>query len=219
MPLGARQLAQVGDGRNGTPLALLNQERLYAVAARRFGQRWGKDSSDEDEYGMPAAKRDLRLRKFVASREDESEDDDDEAGEASAIRRKWSTAALRNCDMKKERRVQLKTYEEENNDIAGRIQELREEIRNREVLGAERRRYESRGESLFTNKRLHSPFLQFFYFHHYQRYLFLHCQLPHLHCVLLTSEEVESMVVYSIRKNQLASPEMCGSWFIYDCQS
>jgi hypothetical protein len=164
MPLGARQLTQVGDGRNGTPLALLNQERLYAVAARRFGQRWGKDSSDEDEYGMPAAKRDLRLRKFVASREDESEDDDDEAGEASAIRRKWSTAALRNCDMKKERRVQLKTYEEENNDIAGRIQELREEIRNREVLGAERRRYESRGESLFTNKRLHSPLLQFYYF-------------------------------------------------------
>ncbi|KAM0872834.1 hypothetical protein ACQ4PT_038456 [Festuca glaucescens] len=151
MPLGATQLAEVANGTNGTPLALFNQERLYAVAARRFGQRWGRDSSDEDE---PAAKRDLRLRKFVASREEEEESEDDEqAGEASAIRRKWSSAALRNCDMKKERRVQLKTYEEENSDIAGRIQELREEIRNREVLGAERRRYESRGESLFTNKR------------------------------------------------------------------
>jgi hypothetical protein len=23
------------------------------------------------------------------------------------------------------------------------------------------------------------------------------------------------MVVYAIRKNQLASPEMCGSWYIY----
>lgn len=152
MPPGATQLAEVGNGTKGTPLALLNQERLYAAAARRFGQRWGRDSSDKDREGAPAAKRDLRLRKFVASREEESEDDEPE-GEASAIRRKWSSAALRNCDMKKERRVQLKTHEEENNDIAGRIQELREEIRNREVLGAERRRYESRGESLFTNKR------------------------------------------------------------------
>uniref|UniRef100_A0ACD5ZB15 Uncharacterized protein n=1 Tax=Avena sativa TaxID=4498 RepID=A0ACD5ZB15_AVESA len=151
MPLGARELAEVGNGRKGTPLALFNQERLYAVAARRFGQKWGKDSSDEEQDHMPAAKRDLRLRKFVASREEESEDD--EAGETGAIRRKWSTAVLRNCDMKKERRVQLKTYEEENNDIAGRIQELREEIKNREVMGSERRRYESRGESLFTNKR------------------------------------------------------------------
>ncbi|KAM0906567.1 hypothetical protein ACQ4PT_016701 [Festuca glaucescens] len=152
MPLGARQLARVGNGGKGPPLALFNQERLYAVAARRFGQKWGRDSSDEDEDGGPTSKRDLRLRKFVASREEESEDDEP-AGEASAIRRKWSSAALRNCDMKKERRVQLKTYEEENNDITGRIQELREESRNREVLGAERRRYESRGESLFTNKR------------------------------------------------------------------
>ena len=58
--------------------------------------------------------------------------------------------------MKRDRRP-LKSYEEESDDdITGRIQELREEIRNREVLGAERRRYESRGESVFTNKRLHS---------------------------------------------------------------
>ncbi|CAM0943340.1 unnamed protein product [Alopecurus aequalis] len=152
MPLGARQLAGVGNGREGTLLALFNQERLYAVAARRFGQKWKPDSLDDDEGDKPAAKRDLRLRKFVASRGEESSEDD-ESGEASAIRRKWSTAALRNCDMKKERRVQLKTYEEEKNDITGRIQELREEIRNREVLGSERRLYESRGESLFTNKR------------------------------------------------------------------
>jgi hypothetical protein len=158
MPLGATQLAEVG---NGTKGALLNQERLYAVAARRFGQRWGRDSSDEDQEGAPAAKRDLRLRKFVDSREEEESEDDEPEGEGSAIRRKWSSAALRNCDMKKERRVQLKTYEEENNDIAGRIQELREEIRNREVLGAERRRYESRGESLFTNKRLFSNVIYF----------------------------------------------------------
>ena len=66
--MGARQLAEVGNSREGTPLALFNQERLYAAAAaRRFGQKWKQDSSDEDEDDMPAARRDLRLRKFVAS--------------------------------------------------------------------------------------------------------------------------------------------------------
>ncbi|KAE8779854.1 DEAD-box ATP-dependent RNA helicase 48-like [Hordeum vulgare] len=152
MPLGARQLSEAGGSRKGAPPALFYaQERLYSAAApRRFGQKWRPDSSDEDEEVMPPAKRDLRLAKFVASRQDESEDD--EPGETSAIRRKWSSAALRNCDMKRDRRP-LKSYEEESDDITGRIQELREEIRNREVLGAERRRYESRGESVFTNKR------------------------------------------------------------------
>uniref|UniRef100_M8B5F8 ATP-dependent RNA helicase n=1 Tax=Aegilops tauschii TaxID=37682 RepID=M8B5F8_AEGTA len=124
----------------------------FPVAApRRFGQKWRPDSSDEDEEVMPAA-RDLRLAKFVASREDESEDD--EPGETSAIRRKWSTAALRNCDMKRDRRP-LKSYEEESDDdITGRIQELREEIRNREVLGAERRRFDECGISPLTVKAL-----------------------------------------------------------------
>ncbi|VAI51890.1 unnamed protein product [Triticum turgidum subsp. durum] len=152
MPLVARQLAEAGDGRKATPLALFyTQERLYSVAAtRRFGQKWRPDSSDEDEEVMPAA--DLRLAKFMASREDESEDD--EPGETSAIRRKWSTAALRNCDMKRDRRP-LKSYEEESDDdITGRIQELREEIRNREVLGAERRRFDECGISPLTVKAL-----------------------------------------------------------------
>ena len=67
LSLGARKLAEVAIGRVGTPLALFNQERLYAAAAWRFGQKWKQDSSDEDEDDMPAAKRDLRLRKFVSS--------------------------------------------------------------------------------------------------------------------------------------------------------
>lgn len=138
-------LSEIENGEGDAPLALLHQERLYSVAARRFGRKWRPDSSDDE--GMPTPKRDLRFGKFGAS-----SDEDSASGDAGAIRRRWSSAALRNCDMRKERRV-LKSYEEENNDLAGRIRELREEIRNREVLGTERRRYESRGESLLTNKR------------------------------------------------------------------
>jgi hypothetical protein len=152
-PLIARGLTEVGNGRRETPLALLNQERLYSVAVRRFGRKWRPDSSDDDDESTSARKRNLRFGKFGASSEEDSEID--ESGDTGAIRRRWSSAALRNCDMKKERRV-LKSYEEESNDLAGRIRELREEIRNREVLGTERRRYESRGESLLTSKRSHS---------------------------------------------------------------
>ncbi|CAL4967744.1 unnamed protein product [Urochloa decumbens] len=149
-PLGAGGLAKAGNGTDETALALFNQERLYSVAARRFGRKWRPDSSDEDEEGASTPKRNLRFGKFGASSEEDSEID--ESGDRSTIRRRWSSAALRNCDMKKERRV-LKSYEEESNDLAGRIRELREEIKNREVLGTERRRYESRGESLLTSKR------------------------------------------------------------------
>ncbi|EES07789.1 DEAD-box ATP-dependent RNA helicase 48 [Sorghum bicolor] len=149
-PLVARGLTEVGNGRREAPLPLFNQERLYSVAARRFGRKWRPDSSDDDDEGTSAPKRNLRFGKFGASSEEDSEID--ESGDTGAIRRRWSSAALRNCDMKKERRV-LKYYEEESNDLAGRIRELREEIRNREVLGTERRRYESRGESLLTSKR------------------------------------------------------------------
>ncbi|KAG8072987.1 hypothetical protein GUJ93_ZPchr0006g44215 [Zizania palustris] len=145
VPLVARGLTS-----GATAPSLFNQERFYSVAAGQFGRKWRPDSSDEDDECMPVAKKDLRFAEFRASSEEESEHDELEA--RSAIRRKWSSAALRNCDMKKERRA-LKSYEEESNDHAGRIQELREEIRNMEVLGAERRRYESRGESLLTNKR------------------------------------------------------------------
>ena len=152
-PLVARGLTEVGNGRRETPLALFNQERLYSVSARRFGRKWRPDLSDEDDEGASARKRNLRFGKFGASSEEDSEIDESE--DTGAIRRRWSRAALRNCDMKKERRV-LKSYEEESNDLAGRIRELREEIRNREVLGTERRRYESRGESLLTSKRSHS---------------------------------------------------------------
>ncbi|TVU27631.1 hypothetical protein EJB05_19126 [Eragrostis curvula] len=144
-PFGPGRLA---DGRVLPAMALLSQERLYAVAARKFGRKWRPDSSDEE--GVSTSKRGLKFGKFGASSDEDSESD--ESGETSPIRRRWSSAALRNCDMKKERRV-LKSYEEENNDLAGRIRELREEIKNREVLGTERRRYESRGESLLTNKR------------------------------------------------------------------
>ncbi|KAK8463568.1 hypothetical protein SEVIR_1G380600v4 [Setaria viridis] len=149
-PLGVAGLAKAGNGREEAALALFNQERLYSVAARRFGRKWRPDSSDEDEKGTSKPKRNLRFGKFGASSEEDSEID--ESGDTSTIRRRWSSAALRNCDMKKERRV-LKSYEEENNDLAGRIRELREEIKNREVLGTERRRYESKGESLLTSKR------------------------------------------------------------------
>ncbi|KAK3159532.1 hypothetical protein QOZ80_2AG0151230 [Eleusine coracana subsp. coracana] len=139
------------DGREKPAPALLNQTRLFSVAARRFGRKWRPDSSDEDDEGTSTApKRGLKFNKFRASSDEDSETD--ESGEPSAIRRRWSSAALRNCDMKKERRV-LKSYDEENNDLTGRIRELREEIKNREVLGTERRRYESRGESLLTSKR------------------------------------------------------------------
>jgi hypothetical protein len=138
------------DGREEPALALLNQARLFSAAAKRFGRKWRPDSSDEDEEGASTAKTGLKFNKFRASSDEDSESD--ESGETSPIRRRWSSAALRNCDMKKERRV-LKSYEEENNDLAGRIRELREEIKNREVLGTERRRYEARGESLLTNKR------------------------------------------------------------------
>ncbi|KAJ1281708.1 hypothetical protein BS78_04G326500 [Paspalum vaginatum] len=142
-PFLAGGLAKFGN-RNGE----FHQERLYSVAARRFGRKWRPDSSDEDEEAASAPKKtDLRFGKFASS-----SDEDSESGHAGAIRRRWSSAALRNCDMKKERRV-LKSYEEEDNDFAGRIRELREEIRNREVLGTERRRYESRGESLLASKR------------------------------------------------------------------
>ncbi|XP_006648157.1 DEAD-box ATP-dependent RNA helicase 48 [Oryza brachyantha] len=144
MPLIARGLA-------GGPVALslFIQERFYSVAAGRFGRKWRPDSSDEDD-DISTAKKDLKFAKLGASSEEESEDDELEA--RTAIRKKWSSAALRNCDIKKERRA-LKSYEEENNDLDGSFRELREEIKNREVLGVERRRYESRGESLFTNKR------------------------------------------------------------------
>lgn len=156
-PLGVAGLAKAGNPTEETAMALFNQERLYSVAARRFGSRkWRPDSSDEDDKGAPTAatKRSLRFGKFGASGEEDSEMD--ESGDTGAIRRRWSSAALRNCDVKKERRV-LKSYEEGNDDdFAGRIRELREEIKNREVLGTERRRYESRGESLLTSKRLHS---------------------------------------------------------------
>ncbi|CAO2046956.1 unnamed protein product [Urochloa humidicola] len=148
--LGAGGLAKAGNGREETALALFNQERLYSVAARRFGRKWRPDSSDEDEEGASTPKRNLRFGKFGASSEEDSEIDED--GDTSTIRRRWSSAALRNCDTKKERRV-LKSYDEESDDLAGRIRELREEIKNREVLGTERRRYESRGESLLTSKR------------------------------------------------------------------
>ncbi|CAN6245545.1 unnamed protein product [Urochloa humidicola] len=148
--LGAGSLSEAGNGRDETALALFNQERLYSVAARRFGRKWRPDSSDEDEKGASTPKRNLRFGKFGASSQEDSEID--ESGDTSSIRRRWSSAALRNCDMKKERRV-LKSYDEESNDLAGRIRELREEIKNREVLGTERRRYESRGESLLTSKR------------------------------------------------------------------
>jgi hypothetical protein len=155
--LGVAGLAKAGNPTEETAMALFNQERLYSVAARRFGSRkWRPDSSDEDDKGAPTAatKRSLRFGKFGASSEEDSEMD--ESGDTCAIRKRWSSAALRNCDVKKERRV-LKSYEEENDDdFAGRIRELREEIKNREVLGTERRRYESRGESLLTSKRLHS---------------------------------------------------------------
>ncbi|CAN6252734.1 unnamed protein product [Urochloa humidicola] len=148
--LGAGGLAEAGNGRDETALALFNQDRLYSVAARRFGRKWRPDSSDEDEEGASTPKRNLRFGKFGASSDEDSEID--ESGDRSTIRRRWSSAALRNCDMKKERRV-LKSYDEESNDLADRIRELREEIKNREVLGTERRRYESRGESLLTSKR------------------------------------------------------------------
>ncbi|KAL6633275.1 hypothetical protein ACP70R_025946 [Stipagrostis hirtigluma subsp. patula] len=150
MPLGARGISEVGTRWEEPAMALFNQERLYSVAARRFGRKWRPDSSDEDEEDTSTAKRGLKFGRFGTSSEEDSEND--EVRETSTIRRRWSSAALRNCDMKKERRV-LKSYEEENNDLAGRIRELREEIRNKEVLGTERRRYESRGESLLTNKR------------------------------------------------------------------
>lgn len=150
-PLVASGLTEDGNGRKDTPLAQFNQERFYSVAARRFGRKWRPDSSDQDDKGTSAPKKNLRFgKKFGASSEEDSEID--ESGDTGAIRRRWSSAALRNCDVKKERRV-LKSYEEESNDLAGKIQELREEIRNREVLGTERRRYESRGESLLTSKR------------------------------------------------------------------
>lgn len=149
MPFSSGRLS---DGREEPAMALLNQTRLFSVAARRFGRKWRPDSSDEDAEGASTAKRGLKFNKFRASSDEDSESDD--TGETGAIRRRWSSAALRNCDMKKERRV-LKSYEEENNDLAGRIRELREEIKNREVLGTERRHYESMGESLLTNKRLH----------------------------------------------------------------
>uniref|UniRef100_A0A0D9VMX3 ATP-dependent RNA helicase n=1 Tax=Leersia perrieri TaxID=77586 RepID=A0A0D9VMX3_9ORYZ len=145
MPMIARGLAS---GRIAP--SQLNEERLYSVAAGRFGRKWRPDSSDEDDKGISTAKKNLRFAKFGASSEEESEDDELEV--RSAIRKKWSSAALRNCDMKKDRRA-LKSYEEENNDLTGSFRELREEIKNKEVLGVERRRYESRGESLFTNKR------------------------------------------------------------------
>ncbi|KAF8779485.1 hypothetical protein HU200_002532 [Digitaria exilis] len=147
-PLGA---ANAGNQSEAAAMALFNQERLYSVAARRFGRKWRPhSSSDEDQDGTSTPKRNLRFGKFGASSEEDSEID--ETGDRGTIRRRWSSAALRNCDMKKERRV-LKSYEEENNDLAGRIRELREEIKNREVLGTERRRYESKGESLLTSKR------------------------------------------------------------------
>lgn len=150
-PLVASGLTEDGNGRKDTPLAQFNQERFYSVAVRRFGRKWRPDSSDQDDKGTSAPKKNLRFgKKFGASSEEDSEID--ESGDTGAIRRRWSSAALRNCDVKKERRV-LKSYGEESNDLAGRIQELREEIRNREVLGTERRRYESRGESLLTSKR------------------------------------------------------------------
>uniref|UniRef100_A0A0E0K750 ATP-dependent RNA helicase n=2 Tax=Oryza punctata TaxID=4537 RepID=A0A0E0K750_ORYPU len=145
MPLIARGLAS-----DRIPPSQLNGERFYSVAAGRFGRKWRPDSSDEDDEDITAPNKDLRFGRFGASSEEESEGD--ELAARSAIRKKWSSAALRNCDMKKERRA-LKSYEEENNDHTGSFRELREEIKNREVLGAERRRYESRGESLFTNKR------------------------------------------------------------------
>uniref|UniRef100_A0A0D3FCB1 ATP-dependent RNA helicase n=2 Tax=Oryza TaxID=4527 RepID=A0A0D3FCB1_9ORYZ len=145
MPLIARGLASAR-----TAPSQLNGERFYSFAAGRFGRKLRPDSSDEDDEDISTAKKDMRFARFGASSEEESGDDELEA--RSAIRKKWSSAALRNCDKKKERRA-LKSYEEENNDLSGSFRELREEIKNREVLGAERRRYESRGESLFTNKR------------------------------------------------------------------
>jgi len=99
----ARGLTEVGNGRRETPLALFNQESLYSVAARRFGKKWRPDLSDEDDEGASARKRNLRFGKFGASSEEDSEIDESE--DTGAIRRRWSRAALRNCDMKKERRV------------------------------------------------------------------------------------------------------------------
>ena len=82
--------------------SLFNQERLYSVAVGQFDRKWRPDSSDEDDEQISTSRKDLRFAKFGASSEEESEDDELET--RSAIRKKRSSAALRNCDMK-ERRV------------------------------------------------------------------------------------------------------------------
>lgn len=153
-------------------LASFDQKRLYsAVASRemrpRSQPRWRRNSSSEEDSdldcsfeGDAAMKRDSsRFLKFGGRNEEEDDEEPDFGGRGSPRKKMFSSAALRNCDAKKERRV-LRSLDD-TNDASSKFCELRDELKKkRELMGSHKWQNEAKEECVLTKKRLHLYLLE-----------------------------------------------------------
>nr|CAD1830747.1 unnamed protein product [Ananas comosus var. bracteatus] len=146
-------------------LASFDQKRPYSVVASREMRprsqpRWRRNSSSEEDSdldcsfeGDTAMKRDSsRFLKFGSRNEEEDDKESDFGGRGSPRKKMLSSAALRNCDAKKERRV-LRSLDD-TNDVSSKFCELRDELKKkRELMGSQKWQNEAKEECVLTKKR------------------------------------------------------------------
>ncbi|RWW74131.1 hypothetical protein BHE74_00017935 [Ensete ventricosum] len=169
-----RNVVESRAGRTSSGVGSFNKREYSTMPGRQNGMRskmrWRNSSSDEDsesdagvvsngnsmkelrdaDRGTPKNSR--LFPKFSIGSDRESEEDSGSMSRASAEKKIFSRAALRNHDMKTQRRVSRSI--EERGDLSSEIQEIRDELRKKQLYAYDTMRHDAEEESLLTKKRL-----------------------------------------------------------------
>ncbi|KAJ8490472.1 hypothetical protein OPV22_012193 [Ensete ventricosum] len=168
-----RNVVESRAGRTSSGVGSFNKREYSTMPGRQNGMRskmrWRNSSSDEDsesdagvvsngnsmkelrdaDRGTPKNSR--LFPKFSIGSDRESEEDSGSMSRASAEKKIFSRAALRNHDMKTQRRVSRSI--EERGDLSSEIQEIRDELRKKQLYAYDTMRHDAEEESLLTKKR------------------------------------------------------------------
>lgn len=168
-----RNLMEDRVGELRSSLASVDQRRQYSIAAGRglrLGSkpRWRQNSSSEEDSDSESGfnlegdmtkmyretksgvKKDSRFPRFSIRSEEEMEEELDEGGRI-ARKKMMSGAALGNYDVKTEKRVPRPVKERSN--FAKEIEEIRSELRNRDLYRNDARQHGAQQETLLTKRR------------------------------------------------------------------
>ncbi|CAL9104914.1 DEAD-box ATP-dependent RNA helicase 48 isoform X1 [Musa acuminata AAA Group] len=168
-----RNVVESRAGRTSSSVGSFSKREYSTMPGRRNGMRskmrWRNSSSDEDsesdtrvvsngnsmtehrnaDRGTPKNSR--LFPKFSIKSDGESEEDSGLMSRASAGKKIFSKAALRNYDMKNQRRVPRSI--EECSDPSNEMQEIRDELWKKQAYAYDTTRRDAEEESLLTKKR------------------------------------------------------------------